>query len=224
MKINGKYQINLPADRTEQYLTGWEVERLDSMYKHLVKGDVMYYIGAEQGDMPALCQIWGCEVAMFEPSDLFWNNIKRIWKMNNLQAPLFFWSGFASNEVSRLNDVTKWNEINNAIVKKEDMGFRELSKEAPNFPQITIDAVSNMIKPPTAISIDVEGAEFEVLKGAEKTLKQYKPKIWLSLHPEFLFDQWGMYASEVRNYIKVLGYKETLLAYEHEVHLYYEAI
>jgi hypothetical protein len=30
--------------------------------KTLAKGDVVYYVGAEEGEMVALCQMWGAEV------------------------------------------------------------------------------------------------------------------------------------------------------------------
>jgi len=80
------------------------------------------------------------------------------------------------------------------------------------------------VGPPTTLVMDVEGSEFEVLKGAEQTLRTDKPKIYLSLHPEFIFDQWGVYSREVRDWIIKLGYKETLIDYQHEVHLYYEAV
>ena len=29
------------------------------MHNNIGKGDVVYYVGAEEGEMPALCQMWG---------------------------------------------------------------------------------------------------------------------------------------------------------------------
>ena len=53
-------------------------------------------------------------------------------------------------------------------------------------------------------------------------LKQYKPKIWLSGHPEFMLQQWDESLYNLRQWIKGFGYKETLIDYQHEVHLFYE--
>ena len=39
---------------------------------------------------------------------------------------------------------------------------------------------------PDVLKIDVEGAEFNVLDGATKILREYRPKIIISLHPEHL--------------------------------------
>jgi FkbM family methyltransferase len=44
------------------------------------------------------------------------------------------------------------------------------------------DLVEDGYLPPAIIKIDVEGAELDVLKGAEETLKQYKPNIILATH------------------------------------------
>ena len=193
------------------------------MSKNIGEGDVVFYVGAECGDMPALCQAWGAEVAMFEPSEHYWQQIKKIWQMNDFDDPMGFFAGFASN-TTRTSGKIDWDDIDMDYENPDNLGFRELSKEANNFPQTKIDhSWENGWKPPTVISIDVEGSEFEVLKGAELTLKAHKPKIYLSLHPEFLFDQWGVYGNDVRNYLKGFGYEETLIDYPpHEVHFYYD--
>ena len=225
--LNGEYKIIIPehrANRPEWYTTeGWEKIRLKSIHDNINDKDIMYYVGAEEGEMPALCQMWGAEMVLFEPNPKVWSNIYAIYKANNLKEPLFY-QGFASNEDNIPNyfKELKWEELSDINIESAH-GFKELYQEAMYYPQYKIDTVvKNTGKIPTALSIDVEGSEFEVLKGAENTLKEYHPKIWLSLHPEFLFHQWGVYSAEVRNWLKSLEYKETLLEYKHEVHLFYE--
>lgn len=223
--LNGKFKIKIPkhrADRPDWYTEqGWEKARLQSMYENTTKKDVMYYIGAEEGEMPALCQMWGADVVLFEPNPAVWGNFVAIWKANNLKKPLGFFGGFASN-ATRYNELVKWEQIQDYEVIGAH-GFKELYLEADNYPQTRLDDYfkTTGIKPPTQLSIDVEGSEFEVLKGAEMLIDEYHPKIWLSLHPEFLFHQWNMYGREVRNWLLDKGYIETLLDYQHEVHLFY---
>ena len=64
--LNGLFEITLPkhrADRPEWYTeNGWEKKRLMSMYNNIFDNDVMYYVGGEEGEMVALCQMWGAEV------------------------------------------------------------------------------------------------------------------------------------------------------------------
>lgn len=241
VKVNGKWKIRMPehrAARPEWDIKngGWEKERLNSMYKHLKKGDVVYYIGAELGEMPALCQMWGAEVCLFEPNHSAWPVIKGVWKANKLERPLGLFAAFVGAETKtepenpdeRLKDKWHLGEDNWPEFSKEEInpehGFSELHKEKDGLPIMSIDDVAMHTKGPTAFSIDVEGSEMEVLKGAENTILTYRPKIWLSLHPEFLIQYWGLYGNDVRNWIKDRGYKEHLLAYDHEVHFFYEPI
>lgn len=227
-KLNGEFEIILPkhrADRPEWYTEkGWEKKRLQSMHKNLGKDDTVYYVGAEEGEMPALCQMWGAKVVMFEPNDKVWPNIKAIWEANNLEMPLAVFSGFASNKTTNPAPLILGGfpeSANGEVI--HDHGFKEVEDNI-NLPEIKIDdlVASGQVPPPTALTMDVEGSEWEVLQGAEETLKKYHPKIWLSLHPEFLFRKHDKYSFEVRRWLIDMGYTETLLDYQHEAHFFYE--
>jgi FkbM family methyltransferase len=227
--LNGDWEIvvpeearNKPAWHTEM---GWEKIRLRSLHDNIVDGDVLYYVGAEEGEMSALCQIWGAEVVLFEPNPKIWSNMLAMWKANNLKNPLATIPCFASDENNSLIRIYR-NEFPPEAYQniEEAHGFKELYQEGDKYGQVTIDDCYYFygLKPPTIITLDVEGSETKVLHGAEKVIKEFKPKIWLSGHPEFMFHQYGLYLSDLRNWIKNLGYTETLLDYQHEVHFYYE--
>jgi FkbM family methyltransferase len=54
-------------------------------------------------------------------------------------------------------------------------------------PTVTVDSVANRIgASPDVIKIDVEGAELDVLRGAEAVLKTKHPRIFLSIHSDEL--------------------------------------
>ena len=228
--LNGEFEIVLPkhrADRPEWHSEkGWEKLRLKSMNEHIGKGDVVYYVGAEEGEFPALCQMWGAEVVLFEPNPKVWSHFPITWSSNNLELPMACIASFASNKINNLAKIYYKKFPPEAEIDYVDIahGFKELYLEGDLYGQITIDSCvyDHGIKPPTAISLDVEGSEWRVLEGAEKVLKQYKPKIWLSGHPEFMLQQWNEFLYDLRQWIKKLGYKEILLDYQHEVHLFYE--
>lgn len=223
--LNGRWEMFLPphrANRPEWYTEkGWEKERLESIHDHITENDLMFYVGAEEGDMPALIQMWGAKMVLFEPNPLVWSNIKLIYEANGLETP-WCWCGFVG---SRHRPGTFAKEFppsaDGPIIT--DHGFKELAYQSGEFPQTTIDEVVGKTKLiPTALSIDVEGSEGEVLGGAKRTLELFHPKIWLSLHPEFLYRMFRVYSGDLRSWLKRFGYKETLLAYDHEVHLFYE--
>jgi FkbM family methyltransferase len=228
--VNGEFEIALPdhrAARPEWYEPkGWEKPRLRHMSENISSGDVMYYVGAEEGEFAALCQMWGAEVVVFEPNPKVWSHFPLLWSANNLDLPMVCIPGFASDKINNLSRIyyNEWPpEVNNVIEAAH--GFKELYLEGESYGQITIDSCvyDHGIKPPTAISLDVEGSEWRVLGGAEKVMRKFKPKIWLSGHPEFMLQQWDESLYNLRQWIKGLGYTEIILDYQHEVHLYYES-
>jgi hypothetical protein len=93
--LNGSYRIILPkhrADRPEWYTEkGWERARLAALKEAIQTkyfyDPTIYYVGAEEGEMPALCQMWGAKVVMFEPNPLVWPNIRAVWEANQLPRP-----------------------------------------------------------------------------------------------------------------------------------------
>lgn len=239
VKVNGRWVLKMPehrADRPEWHTAkGWEKKRLNVMRKHIGKGDVVYYIGAELGEFPALCQKWGAEVCLFEPNHSAWPVLKGLWDANKLKRPLGLFAMFASSRTKlkpkkadkALYDGKGWKfgEDNWPIYATGKInkahGFSELHNEKDGLPEVSIDDVAVETIAPSVICMDVEGAEFEVLKGAENTILTYKPIIFLSLHPEFLIQYYNVYSREVRDWIIDRGYTEKLIDYEHEVHLVY---
>jgi len=225
-KLNGKFDIILPrhrAERPEWYTDkGWEKKRLEHIHKHLTKKDVMYYIGVEEGDMTALCAMWGAKLVMFEPNELVMPNIKAIWEANNLNLDDTFYPCFVSDVTDKYIDPVTVRDIEGEVIHNH--GFKEL-KDPHGIPQLKIDDIverTGVI--PTAITLDIEGSEGRALRGAEQTLRKYKPKIWLSLHPEFCLTQYNEWGAEIRAWLIDLGYTETLIDYPlHEVHLMYSA-
>lgn len=227
--INGRWPLLLPehrAARPEWLIEngGWERERLDHMHSTTKPGDRVLYVGAEEGDMCALLAMWGAQVVLVEPNERVWPNIKAIWDANELGIPQGVFVGFCGSENSEnwaRGASGEWPECAYGDVIG-DHGFKEL-RDPGGRAVVTIDQMERSLGIiPDMISMDIEGAEWEALQGAEQTLRDYHPRIYLSLHPEFLIDQYGKYSREVRDWIISLGYRETLLAYSHECHLVYE--
>jgi FkbM family methyltransferase len=216
--INKKWELSLPEHRAARDVWDtWEFERLQSMHSHLKPKDRVVYVGAEEGDLAALCALWGCEMVLIEPNEKVWPNIRVIWEVNNFSQPEIF-VGFASDVTTGETVFHFPDSAYGEVIG--DHGFKTL-KEYPELPTIRIDDIAGKID---AISIDVEGAECKVIDGAIETLKTRRPKVWLSLHPEFMFEQYGIYSNDLRKKIRDLAYRETLLDYQHEVHLYYEPL
>lgn len=230
--INGRWNIKLPehrAARPEWYTEeGWEKPRLEAMHDRIHPESNVIYIGAEVGEMPALCAMWGAHLIIAEPNERVHPTIREVFQANSLPMP-YFYAGFCGR-VSSPNSADGWCSTWPASSYEPmvtDHGFKEL-RDPGGRPILALDdidkaGVNIQFRWPDIISMDVEGSEWEVLQGAERMLRQHHPILFVSLHPEFLIDQYGKYSYEVRRWLRdEIGYRETLLQYEHEAHFMYE--
>jgi FkbM family methyltransferase len=238
VRLNGRWPLLLPEHRAARpewhTFDGWEGPRLAAMSERIGPGSVVWYVGAEEGEMPALCAVWGASVTMWEPNPLVWPNIRAIWDANHLPSPDGWWVGFAGHEDRGDNQLPAedgWPGCAHGPVIG-DHGFSNLD-ERPDIPSTRLDTWATRTgQDPTDISIDVEGSEGRVIDGAVDLIDRAHPRIWLSGHPEFMLQHWGdwteshhgrpEYLRDLRNWLCDHGYRETLLDYQHEAHLLYE--
>jgi len=221
VKVNGRWPLTVPDhcliwDRP----AGWEVERLDAMYERIGPFSVVYYVGAAEGDMPALIAGWGARMVLVEPGTRVWANIRATWEANGLQPPAACFPGFAYDVTRDAGGIDfLWPASSDGPVIT-DHGFRNFV-ERPEIPSIRLDDLaerSGVI--PTDISIDVEGAEWHVLRGAEELMRAHRPRLWVSIHHMFMA-QYGEDATDMHRWVENLGYRGRLLEWHHEMHMMY---
>ncbi len=68
--------------------------------------------------------------------------------------------------------------------------------------------VNEKLPVPSLIKIDVEGFEFDVLKGFSNILKKHKPVLFIEYHPEYL-EQIDLTEQHIHDYLGNLGYNLT---------------
>lgn len=227
-KINGKYRVKMPAFLAEHdSFDNWERERFDSMEQTLTRGDVLFDVGAETGHISAIyARFVGPEnMVMFESNPDNWQNIYATWQAEGLADPLATFCGLVSDktEAAKCNydsaylGVWPMPALTGQIWKPRS--YRYIHEHAHNTEQTTLDdfAATKKVEP-TAITIDVEGAEFEVLKGARNLLRMIRPIVWVSVHPDLMLAHYGHGVKELLNLMNLLDYKETWLATDHEIH------
>lgn len=227
---------------------GWEPERLDSMHEHLMRlradsidlyGEgrqfnerhprpVIIDVGAEEGDLTALYSTWGCDVIMVEPNPRVWPNIKAIWEANDLRQPRVMWVGFAGEmttidgtvdpENYRYSD--EWPPCASGPVIG-DHAFLHLSQHSHLRPTLRLDDLKFRIG---AITIDTEGSELTVLRGADRILREHRPLVWVSVHSDEIWMDEN-YPRDRRDdilaYMAERGYTAEHLATDHEEHWFF---
>lgn len=232
--INGRWPLILPKHRADRpQWPWWEATRLAAMRHFIRENDVVFDIGAEEGDFPALFASWGAQVVMFEPNPKVWPNIKYIFDENGLK-PRACVAAFAGEDDYWPSDSELFSgadqlDIRNGSVefKKSDgwpdcadgeligdHGFMNLS-ERPDIPRVRIDSVGIV---PQVITIDTEGSELRVLRGAEETLTKHRPIVFVSVHGEFMFEQYEDQEEDLHKFMKDRGYHGTFLTKDHEEH------
>lgn len=204
----------------------WELDCHLSMQERLMSKMVLYDVGAFDGWQSAVfSQMVGGpqNMVLIEPVPEMWANTRLTWEKNGLGPPRACFQGFAADYDKDLKvwlnswpqDGIDYSQIIKAIK------FRLLNEHADHTPAIRIDTLAQVVHPPDALHIDVEGAELIVLKGADQVLREVKPLVWIALHPEFMWDRFKTTPSDLVTYMCQHGYTGKLLATDHEQHWFW---
>jgi FkbM family methyltransferase len=199
------------------------------MSHHISPGDLVLDVGAEEGDLSALYATWGAKVVLVEPNPKVWPSIRATWEMNDLR-PVAWWVGFLAEQVWAIKDdpegirfdTTGWPACAYGELIPGH-GFQHLAEHSEVTPALTIDRMVRfggvgLVEPPALITMDVEGAELRVLKGAAQTLREFRPKVFASIHPAFMADLYAHSKEALLDFMAGLGYTATFLATDHEEH------
>lgn len=211
----------------------WEKERIDSIAERLKRGDILYDVGAEHGSMSGiLAQIVGPEnMVLIEPSPVFWPEIYLTWKKNDFHPPRACWAGFLGDHNETPEGVNfdpniekGWPVCAGQGGEAEDVwAYRYIRDHSLTTPTITLDSlVEKTGATPAAISMDIEGGELHALRGAERTLTEARPLVWVSIHPDLLMEHFRIEEVEVHAYMTEMGYDGECLAVDHEEHWLFE--
>ena len=200
---------------------GWEFARFESLQENLKFGDVFFDIGAEHGWMSGIIgrEFVGAEnMVLFEPSPEFWINIRKVWQYNGLNEPLGCYQGFVSDTTTQWPQEGWPAAADPDAIEHPSMAYRRIgANDVPS--SITIDDyVATARHIPNAINIDVEGAEGIVIAGATRTLRNYSPLVWVSVHPDLMERDFQTTKSEFLELMGEQGYEGEWLGTDHEEH------
>lgn len=209
--INGEYPIVLPDFRKEFHdaRPNWERGRLAHAREHLQPGMRVFDIGAEHGDFTALYQSWVGQdgsVIPVEPSVRYWPCIKATYEANAFPAPPWSFVGFAADGTSDVVQVCKGWPIQTHGEVVADPGFCHLAQQADSIPSIAVDDLAYLVGDPDVLMIDVEGAEWHVLKGAEGALRNRPVLVNVSVHEPTMLDWYGRTLADLHELMHDYGY------------------
>lgn len=221
-----EYELVLPQPLASWDVFGcWERERVHSMRDHLKPGMVLYDVGAEQGwqSIVYATMVGPENMVLIEPSPEFWPNIKATWERNYASPPKAVFDGLFSDQSTDLLTLegrrfNVWPKASDGPLIDRNK-YQYIHEHADEVRQIRLDdfvAASRVV--PQAITIDVEGAELLVLKGAAETLAARHPLVWVSIHPDLMAKDYNTTPAELYEFMANFGYTGTHLATDHEQH------
>lgn len=182
-----------------------EYELIRELDNQLTTNSVFYDVGANVGFFTLLTSniSKNGRVIAFEPfpSNLFY--LKEHLSMNNVKNVEIIESALSDS-----------SGTTNFFIHGEGHGnitgdIYEFKEKPIKVPKNTIDELvaKNEIPPPDFVKIDVDGGELLVLKGANNTIGEYKPTLFIETHTEELL-------KECCNFLKEYNYNLDLLKIE----------
>ncbi len=200
-----KLRINLKKDVDRGiYFGTFEFENTFLFFDLIKKGDIIVDIGANIGFYSLLAASKlqdGGKVYSFEPSKFIINELKSNIEINNYKNIEVF--DFALSDSSGKKD----------FYRCEDDAYNSLLAK-PMQKVVSIDSVDvitlddfimmNNISKIDVIKIDAEGLDYEILKGAQQTIMNFKPIIFCEYNSYYLNDK---SKAEFIDYLERSGYE-----------------
>lgn len=181
-------------------------------------GDVFVDVGAHIGTYSVIASKKGCKkVIAYEPSFFTRNLLRKSLKINNVMRTVDVRSTCLSNCAGERDFYFLPGKAEGKCGLLKVNGFSKT--------KVRVDTLDNECDKlgiiPDHIKIDVEGTEFDVLKGADSILRQYKPSLFLSLHPGAL-TKLKIKPEMILEYLTQRGYSWKVIDCSHEMHIFAE--
>ncbi len=156
----------------------YEVARVRAFANAVTPGAVVYDLGANVGIYSLLASLRvgpSGRVYAFEPLERNLLYLRRHLNMNNVQNCVILERAVCNREGTRPFSAAAWNSSMAHLSSNGDMLVPSTSLDSCVYGE-------ERLRPPDIIKVDVEGAEFEVLEGAARTLSEFHPTIFLEIH------------------------------------------
>ncbi len=184
--------------------------------KHLNKSKVVFDIGANIGLYSLMAGKFRKDIKIFsfEPEPISYDRLIKNIQRNKIDNITPFQLA--------IGDIKKTAKLK-ITGNKAGCTQHHISKKNKGI-NIEMNSIDNLIKSekitiPDLIKIDVEGYEFNVLLGMKQILKNYKPIIFIEIHPKKILD-YGKTKEDIDNLLNKYGYKKTIIHSSHKDHKY----
>lgn len=209
-KVNG-VKVKLPAKYIRYFPSDYEQENFSFLKSVCREGAVVLDIGAHIGLFSAIAaKVTGDsgKVFAFEPAPntlpVLYQTI-RINQLGNVISPVNHAMGKETGKITFFISDEEADNSNSLISYKQDRKLNAVEVEVN-----TIDSfvASKKLSRVDFIKIDVEGAEFDTIRGGMEVFKKFQPAFILAIHPEPI-EKKGDKLEDIYNFILSLNYNIT---------------
>jgi FkbM family methyltransferase len=206
------YPVRLPTRYINYFPSDYEQDNFDFLIKSAPQNGVVLDIGAHIGLFSMVAaQLTGKQgkVFSFEPTLATRQLLEQTIRMNNMQGTVTPCQQAVSNKEGSIvfyeSDVVGDNS-NSLVEYLEDRGLK-----GTTVPVTTVDIFVNQqgLQRVDFIKIDVEGAEYDAIRGAADTLKNFRPYCILAIHPTPIAKK-GDQLGDIYDFVVNAGYRVTL--------------
>ena len=184
-KFNG-YSVKIPTRFINYFPSDYEKENFSFLTAQCKPGSTVLDIGAHIGLFSVIAsEITGDKgkVFSFEPSPSTTAYLKKTIRINNKDAVIETVQQAMSNEVGKITFFVSDDKVDNSnslVSYKDDRQLKGI--------EVDVNTIDNFVssKKITGVSfvkIDVEGAEYDTLRGGTNVFNSQKPAIILAIHP-----------------------------------------
>ena len=212
----GGYSIRLAPDVVNASWESIEEVSYRAFAAEIRRGAVVFDVGAHFGTYTMIAARRGgssARVVAYEPSALTREYLGRHLRWNGIERQVIVRPVCCGSSVGETRFFTRPGvpDGSNGILPAD--GLLETSS-----PVTRIDEETRWLHlAPDVIKIDVEGAELDVLEGAERTLATGRPRLFVSVHPRQLARR-HLTPDAVVGWLHERSYRCELIAEDQELH------
>lgn len=184
--ING-FRLRLPVRYFRYFPDDYEAPNIQFLQSSVQEGSVVLDVGAHIGlfsVIAARCVGQHGKVVAYEPTPTTFRLLRHtihINQLKNVVTPVTAAVGHESGEINFYVSDNAADNSNSLVAYKTD---RKLYPVTVPLTTIDLQVREQGLSRVDFIKIDVEGAEYDTLRGARETLTTYKPKVILAIHPD----------------------------------------
>jgi len=209
--FNG-YPLRIPTRYMNYFPADYEAENFAFLKQEVKPGNTVLDIGAHIGFFANItAQMVGHtgKVYAFEPTPSTHEMLQQMCVMNKHTAIVTPVNKAVGKEDGTITFYVSNDKIDNT---NSMLGYRDAANHRPI--DIALTSVDNFVRQNNLsqvdfIKIDVEGAEYDTIRGAAETLQRFKPACILAIHPKLIANK-GDKLEDIYDFVAATGCNITL--------------